>query len=44
LPAGRHHEDCRDSSRRISASPANQIVAIASRFKSDLGNRSRIVN
>jgi hypothetical protein len=44
VPARRHHEDCDDRSILISASPANQIVAVASRFKSDLGDRSRIVD
>jgi len=44
VPASRHHEDCRDRSLPIAASPANQIVAVASSLKSDLGNRSRIVN
>jgi hypothetical protein len=44
VSAGRNHEDCRDRSILISASPANQIVALASSLESDLGYRSRIVN
>jgi hypothetical protein len=44
LSASRHHQDCHDRPRRISASPANEIVALASRLKADLGNRSGIVD
>jgi hypothetical protein len=43
-PARRHHQDCRDRSRSISASPADQIVAVASGLESDLGNRCRVID
>jgi hypothetical protein len=44
VSASRHYEDCHDRPLLIAASPTNQVVAVASGFKSDLGNRSRIIN
>lgn len=43
MSAGRHDEDCRDRHRRIAASPASQIIALAPSFESKLGNGGGIV-
>jgi hypothetical protein len=44
LSANGNHQDCRDRSILISASPANQIVTLASSLESDLGNCGWIVD
>jgi hypothetical protein len=44
MSASGHYQDCHDWSILIAASPANQIVAVAAGFKSDLGNCGWIVD
>jgi hypothetical protein len=44
MSPSRHHQDRGDRSLRIAASPANQVVAVASGLEPDLGNRGRIVD
>jgi hypothetical protein len=44
MPAGRYYEDCRDGFLGIAASPANQVVAVASSLESDFRNRGWIVD
>jgi phosphoserine phosphatase len=44
VSACRYHQDRGDRSLRIAASPANQVVAVASGLETDLGNRRRIVD
>ena len=44
MAAGRHHQNCRDSFLCIAASPANQVVALASSLESDFRNRRWIVD
>jgi len=40
----RHNQDCGDRHLRISAAPANQIVALAARLETQLRNRSRVID
>src|ERR1700730_9951267 len=44
MPTRRYHEDRRDRFLCIAASPANQVVAVASSLESDFGDRSWIVD
>jgi hypothetical protein len=40
----RHYQDCDDHPLRVCASPADQVVAVASGLESDLGDRGGIVD
>jgi hypothetical protein len=40
----RNYQDCDDLSLRVCASPADQVIALASGLESDLGDRGGIVD
>jgi hypothetical protein len=44
MSARGYHEDCRDGFLRIAASPANQVIAVASSLESDFRDRGWIVD